>query len=366
MSMIPDIDTLLERAVEMHASDLHLSPGAPPTVRVWGRLRRMDLPVLSPDDVERLVAPVVGDYGREALSVNLQLDTSYACRAGRFRVSVFRQKGTLAAAMRVIPSRIPDFAELGLPAVVHGVVRLQRGLVLVTGTAGQGKSTTLASIVNWLNRERGLHIITVEDPVEYFHTHAAGLVHQREIGVDARSFPEALRAALREDPDVIMVGEMRDLETISIALTAAETGHLVLGTLHTAGAPETVDRIVDVYPPQQQQQVRVQLASVLECVIWQQLVPRLETAVRRDGGALGGRVLATEVMLGTPAVRSLIRDGRTHQIRHVIESGLALGMQTMERSLAQLVLAGEVSRDEAMRRCGYPDELARMLGGSGA
>jgi twitching motility protein PilT len=359
-SPVLSVDSLLEAAVSMHASDLHLSAGVPPTVRVWGALKRMELPALSAEDVERLVSQVVDDKGRETLERNLQLDTSYVCSAGRFRVNIFRQRGVLAAAFRFIPSRVPGFSELGLPPVIHSVCELQRGLVLVTGTAGQGKSTTLASIVDRLNRERKLHIVTVEDPIEYAHEHVGGLVHQREIGHDARSFPEALRAALREDPDVIMVGEMRDLETISIALTAAETGHLVLATLHTAGAAETVDRIVDVFPPEQQQQVRVQLASVIECVVWQQLVPRAR--VESEGGALAGRVLAAEVMLGTYAVRSLIRDGKTHQLRHVMETGIALGMQTMERSLASLVMAGQITREEAFRRCRFPDELARLLG----
>jgi twitching motility protein PilT len=270
------------------------------------------------------------------------------------RVNAYLQRGAVSAAFRVIPSTIQSLEALGMPSVIHDLASLPRGMVLVTGPTGSGKSTTLAAVIDHINSTREDHILTIEDPIEFLHSHKRCLVNQRELGSDATSFSEGLRAALREDPDVILVGEMRDLETISTALTAAETGHLVLATLHTQDAPQTVDRIIDVFPPHQQQHVRVMLSVALQGVVAQQLLPTADGA---------GRVPAVEVLVPTPAVRNLIREGKTHQIYSAIQTGAEYGMQTMDAALAELVRSGRITRDVAQRRASVPAELARLLGG---
>ena len=300
----------------------------------------------------------MSDGQRQQFENARQVDFSYSVpRTARMRVNAYLQRGAVSAALRVIPSTIHSLEALGMPAVVHELASLPRGLVLVTGPTGSGKSTTLAAVIDQINTTREEHILTIEDPIEFLHSHKRCLVNQRELGSDATSFAEGLRAALREDPDVILVGEMRDLETISTALTAAETGHLVLATLHTQDAPQTIDRIIDVFPPHQQQHVRVMLSVALQGVVAQQLLPTADGA---------GRVPAVEVLVPTPAVRNLIREGKTHQIYSAIQTGAEHGMQTMDSALAELVRAGRISRDVAQRRASVPAELARLLGGGGA
>ncbi|MBE3575610.1 MAG: type IV pilus twitching motility protein PilT, partial [Firmicutes bacterium] len=301
----PAVADLLRRAVESRASDLHLVVGAPPTLRINGRLYPLaDLPVLTPPVSEAILRPLAGEERWAAVLERGQKDFSYGVHGlGRFRINVYRQRGVYNAAMRVIPTDVPPWTELGLPAIFPHLADLGQGLILVTGATGSGKSTTLAALVDLINSTRSCHIITLEDPIEYLHHHKLSLVEQREIGGDTLSFADGLRAALREDPDVILVGEMRDLETISTAITAAETGHLVLATLHTNDAVQSVDRVVDVFPPYQQQQIRIQLAATLQAVISQQLLPRA------DGQ---GRVLAAEVLVATAAAQNLIREGKTH------------------------------------------------------
>ena len=281
------------------------------------------------------------------------MDFSYASPGyGRFRVNAYKQRGTFGMALRIIPLEIPSMESLGLPAVLNDLARLPRGLILVTGPTGSGKSTTLASMIDQINKERNCHILTLEDPLEYLHKHQKAIVNQREIGSDSLSFSNALRAALREDPDVILVGEMRDLETISIAITAAETGHLVLSTLHTNGAAKTIDRVVDVFPPHQQQQVKVQLASVIQAVISQQLLPK------GDGK---GRVAALEIMVATPAIRNLIREGKNYQIDTAIQTGAALRMQTMDSALTNLYKRGIITKEVALTQAFNHDEIKKNL-----
>jgi twitching motility protein PilT len=282
-----------------------------------------------------------------------EIDFSYSIsNVGRFRVNAFKQRGSYAMVLRIIPLRIPSMEELGLPKVTDELTKLPRGLILVTGPTGSGKTTTLASVINKINSERRCHIVTLEDPLEYLHSHKKSIVNQREVGSDTESFANALRGALREDPDVILVGEMRDLETISIAITAAETGHLVLSTLHTNGAAKTIDRIVDVFPPYQQQQIRVQLAAVIEAVISQQLLPKASGK---------GRVAAHEVMVASPAIRNLIREGKIHQIDTVIQTSSALGMQTMDTSLVNLYRRGEITKETAISQAYNIDEIRKKL-----
>lgn len=351
------IEELLKLAVGNGASDLHITTGLPPVLRVVGNLRPVEgLPPLTPQDTESLVLALMNEEHRRIFAEQGQVDFSYGLPGvGRFRVNAYRQRGTCGAAIRVIPHEIPSVVELGLPPIIETLARKSRGFIVVTGPTGSGKSTTLAAMVDLINSERSCHVMTIEDPIEYLHRHKKAMVNQREIGQDSVSFALALRAALREDPDVILVGEMRDLETMSTAITAAETGHLVLATLHTGDAVQTIDRIIDVYPPYQQQQVRIQLAATLVAVISQQLVPRKDKP---------GRVPAVEVMVGTPAVRNLIREGKTHQLRSVIQTGARFGMQTMDQSLRQWVEQGVVSLEDALTIAVDQDELKRLIRGA--
>ncbi len=353
------IPELLEVVLERGASDLHLTVGAPPTIRLHGDLVRLDeYPVMTPKGLQGMIYAILPQKARERLEQELELDMSYALPGkARFRVNVYFQRDSLGAAFRLIPYEIKTIEELGLPSVVADLARYPRGFVVVTGPTGSGKSTTLAAMVDIVNRERQAHIMTVEDPIEFLHKHRSCIVNQREVGADTHSFAAALKHVLRQDPDVILVGEMRDLETISTAITAAETGHLVFATLHTQDAPQTIDRIIDVFPPHQQQQVRVQLATTLQGVVTQQL---LQTA---DGR---GRVVAVEVLVATPAVRNLIREGKTHQIYSIMQAGGRFGMQTMDQSLANLVKAGKITQQIAYERCHDPEELNRLIGGASA
>jgi twitching motility protein PilT len=354
-AMSIDFADLLMEVVARRASDLHLSAGAQPTVRVRGRLSRLEnYPVLSGTDTREIVYSILSNDQRQRLETNWQLDFAYSIPGhARFRVNAYYQRGAIGAAFRLIPFELTSIDQLGLPAVVHDLTRKPRGFVLVTGPTGSGKSTSLAAMLDEINATREEHIMTIEDPIEFLHAHKKCLVNQRELGSDAQSFAEALKAALRQDPDVILVGEMRDLETISTALTAAETGHLVFATLHTQDTAQTVDRIIDVFPPEQQGQVRVQLSVALQGIITQQLLPTADGA---------GRVAACEVLVPNPAVRNLIREGKTHQIYSVLQTASAQGMQTMDAALVSLIRTGKVSQKLAEERSSTPDELRRLLG----
>lgn len=344
---------LINRAIEKKASDIHISVGIPPVIRVNGELLLLGDEPLMPDDTEKLVRETLEPKMIRELEKRGQIDTSLSNPGvGRCRVNAYKQRGSYGMALRIIPLTIPSMDELGLPAVVRDLVKLPRGLILVTGPTGSGKSTTLASMVDLMNKERKAHILTLEDPIEYLHKHNKSMVNQREIGLDADSFTDSLRAALRQDPDVILVGEMRDLETISIALTAAETGHLVLSTLHTIGSAKTIDRIIDVFPPHQQQQVRVQLASVVEAIVSQQLLPKA------DGS---GRVAAFEVMMATSAIRNLIREEKIHQIDTAIETGSKFKMQSMDNSLLELYKKGLITKEVALMQAINKDTLRRYI-----
>lgn len=341
------LDEILRMSVEEKASDIHFTAGCPPYYRIDGVLTPLKGDKLQPTDLEALLLPILDNRHRNELETNGQTDMAYAIPGvGRFRVNVYKQRGTLASAMRCLPFSIPDADSLGIPAEVQALTAKKRGLVLVTGPTGSGKSATLASLVDIMNRKYPYHIITLEDPIEYLHRHQYSMVNQREIGSDSNDYAQALRAALREDPDVILVGEMRDLETISTALTAAETGHLVLSTLHTIGADKTIDRIIDVFPPNQQQ-VRIQLASVLECIISQQLI-------RREDGR--GRVAALEVLFANTAIRNMIRENKTYQIISTMQTGKRQGMQTMDDAIYELFLRGDISADSAVS---YAQKLGR-------
>jgi twitching motility protein PilT len=349
-----DLDALLTYAVANGASDLHISHMLPPTLRVDGALRPIeDMAPLDSEQIREMVYQVLTQSLRERFEAEKELDTSHVVfGVGRFRMNVFQQRGSVGAVFRVIPHEIPPFSSLGLPEVVASLAELRRGLVLVTGPTGSGKSTTLASLVDIINRTKPLHIMTIEDPIEFLHTPQRAVVNQRELGVDTASFSEALRRVLRQDPDVILVGEMRDVETISTALTAAETGHLVFGTLHTQDAPQTIDRIIDVFPTAQQDQVRIQLAGTLEAVVTQQLI------ISASGT---GRVALAEVMMCTPAIRNLIRTAKTHQIYSLMQTGGTAGMQTMDQALARAVRAGRITEAVAFDRCHDPAELTNHL-----
>jgi twitching motility protein PilT len=353
------VPELLGRLLDAGGSDLHLTAGSPPVVRVHGDLERLeDYPSMTPRALQGMIYAILPQKLRERFEQELELDMSYSLPGrARFRVNVFMQRDAVGAVFRVIPFEIKDIEELGLPPVVADLARFPRGFVVVTGPTGSGKSTTLASMVDVVNRERAGHIMTVEDPIEFLHKHKTCIVNQREIGADTHGFGQALKHVLRQDPDVILVGEMRDLETIGTAITAAETGHLVFATLHTQDAPQTIDRIIDVFPPHQQQQVRVQLSTTLQGVVTQQLVP---TA---DGQ---GRAVACEVMVATPAIRNLIREGKVHQIYSAMQAGGRFGMQTMDMSLAAHVKAGRITQAMAFERCHDPEELQRLVGSSGA
>jgi len=399
-----DIDTLLTEAVARQASDLHLTVGIPPLLRIWGKLEPMDYPALTAEETFQLAYSMLNTFQKQKFEKTWELDLSYGIETvGRFRVNVYRQRGSVGVACRVIPKFIPYIEDLNLPIILKDLCRLPRGFVMVTGPTGHGKSTTLAAMIDFINAERAAHIVTIEDPIEYLYHHRKSMINQRELGFDTQTFPNALRAVLREDPNVIMVGEMRDLETIGAALTIAETGHLVFATLHTANAAQSVDRIIDVFPPHQQQQVRVQLASVLEAVLSQQLLPnvrfvergereksrRAVTAAVKTSGGDGakaekgerderrelwpsieeiGRVPAVELMIVTPAIRNLIRESKTHQIHTSIQTGAQYGMMTMDQSLYSLYSRRLITMEQALARAIFPDELRKLIeqGGVGA
>jgi twitching motility protein PilT len=352
------IDALLEQLVALNASDLHVTAGSPPVVRVRGALERLEeVPRQTPEDTLRLLYQIMSSEQQKTLETKGQLDMSYSIPGlARFRVNVYSQRESLAAAFRVIPREMKTLEELGLPEALVHFAQKPRGLVLVTGPTGSGKSTTLAAIIDEINRTRPQHIITIEDPIEFLHRHKMSIVNQREIGADTGSFAEALRAALRQDPDVILVGEMRDLETISTALTAAETGHLVFGTLHTQSAPSTIDRIIDVFAAEQQEQVRIQLAMTLQGVVTQSLLPTADKT---------GRVAALEILFPDDAVRNLIRQAKVEQIYNVMHTGGERGMQTMEQALATLVRKHVVTKEAAIGCSSRPEQLLGALERSG-
>ena len=348
------IAEILKTAKIAGASDVHLTVGIPPKMRINGDLIDMNYPKLLPPDTEAVLEEVMSAKQKELFSERGEYDMSFSIRElGRYRVNVFRQRGSVAMAFRLVGTQVPTPEELGIPESVIDLSQRKRGLVLVTGPTGSGKSTTLAAIVDKINKTRETHVITLEDPIEYLHQHQMSMVNQREIGIDSGSYADALRAALREDPDVILVGEMRDFETISVAITAAETGHLVLSSLHTIGAASTVDRMIDVFPPHQQQQIRIQLSNVLEAVISQQLIP---TA---DGK---GRVAAFEVMHANHAVRNLIREGKSHQLMSVMQTSRKAGMVTMDEAISQLYFAGKINKSEAIEFAQDVEGMEMKLG----
>ena len=348
-----DLNEILIQSVKERASDIHLTSGRAPSYRVDGVLAPIMGERLTPQMLEDILLPLIDKRHREELEETGQTDFAYAISGvGRFRVNVFKQRGTLAAVMRSLPFNIPEPEDLGIPREVVEMTSRKRGLVLVTGPTGSGKSTTLASLIHVINRTYPYHIITLEDPIEYLHRHDKSVVNQREIGSDSTDYAQALRAALREDPDVILVGEMRDLETISTAITAAETGHLVFSTLHTIGADKTIDRIIDVFPPNQQQQVRIQLASVLECIVSQQLLKKA------DGS---GRVAALEVLFANNAVRNLIRESKTYQIPSVMQTNKRAGMQTMDDALYDLFMRKVIDGDTAVTYAQDPVSMNRKV-----
>ena len=347
------LDEILAESIHAKASDVHFTVGRPPVYRVDGILKSIEGERLTPKVMEELLMPLMDVRHRGELQENGQTDFAYAIPGvGRFRVNVFKQRGTLASVMRCLPFNIPEPEDLGIPAEVVEMTSRKRGLVLVTGPTGSGKSTTLASLLHVINRTYPYHIITLEDPIEYLHRHDRSIVNQREIGSDSTDYGQALRAALREDPDVILVGEMRDLETISTAITAAETGHLVFSTLHTIGANQTIDRIIDVFPPDQQQQIRIQLASVLECIVSQQLLKRA------DGS---GRVAALEVLFANNAIRNLIREGKTYQIPSIMQTSKRLGMQTMDDALYDLYMRKIINADQTVTYAQDPVSMNKKV-----
>lgn len=348
-----NLDEILIQSVKSGASDIHLTTGRPPSYRIDGVLASIEGERLTPQMLEELLMPLMDVRHRGELQDNGQTDFAYAIPGvGRFRVNVFKQRGTLASVMRSLPFNIPEPEQLGIPAEVVEMTSRKRGLILVTGPTGSGKSTTLASLLHVINRTYPYHIITLEDPIEYLHRHDKSVVNQREIGSDSTDYAQALRAALREDPDVILVGEMRDLETISTAITAAETGHLVFSTLHTIGADKTIDRIIDVFPPNQQQQIRIQLASVLECVVSQQLLKKA------DGS---GRVAALEVLFANNAVRNLIRESKTYQIASIMQTNKRAGMQTMDDALYDLYMRKLIDADNAVTYAQDPVSMNKKV-----
>jgi twitching motility protein PilT len=348
------IDDLLETMVALGASDLHVTVGSHPVIRLNGSLERLDqFPRLSAEDSQRLLYSILSTEQQKHLEINRQIDVSYSIPGlARFRVNVYFQRESLGGAFRMIPAELKTLEDLGLPTQLHELSKKPRGLVLVTGPTGSGKSTTLAAVVDEINRTRDDHIMTIEDPIEFLHRHKRCIVNQREIGPDAVSFADALRGALRQDPDVILLGEMRDLETISTAITAAETGHLVFATLHTQDAPSTIDRLIDVFPAAQQEQIRVQLAATLQGIVTQTLVPTV------DGK---GRVAALEILLPDDAVRNLIRQAKVEQIYSVMQTNTGRGMQTLEQALVDFVTRGIITQEVAMSRSSRPDQLLGLL-----
>ncbi len=350
---MPEIKEIMRKAKEAGASDVHITVGIPPKMRVNGNLITMDYPRLMPADTLEILLNIMTETQREKFEEKGEYDMSFSIpELGRFRVNAYKQRGSVALALRLVETNVKSAKELGVPDSVIDLYQRKRGLVLVTGPTGSGKSTTLASIIDKINNNRDAHVITLEDPIEYLHQHKMSMVNQREIGLDSDTYASALRAALREDPDVILVGEMRDFETISVAITAAETGHLVLSTLHTIGAVSTVDRVIDVFPPHQQQQIRVQLANVLEAVVSQQLIP---TA---DGN---GRVAAFEVMHANHAIRNLIREGKSHQMAAVMQTNRKMGMITMDEAIRQLYMDGKISKQMAIQFAQDPDVMETRL-----
>jgi len=352
-----DITQLLAFAVEQEASDCHLSSGEPPMLRIHGDLKKLDHPSLTQEDVHAMVFDIMNDAQRKAFEENHDVDFSFEMGdVARFRVNLFMQRKGEAAVFRTIPTTILSLDQLGMPPILKELCQREKGLILVTGPTGSGKSTTLAAMIDFINDDFEGHILTVEDPIEFVHTSKKCLVNQRELGPHTHSFANALRAALREDPDVILVGEMRDLETIQLALTAAETGHLVFGTIHTSSAPDTVNRIVDVFPPAQQAQIRTMFAESIEAVITQ-------TLLKKKGG---GRVAAVEIMTGTVAIRNLIREGKTHQLPGTMQVSQKVGMQTMDMALVDLASKGVVTREEAQSKSANPNLFGLAAAGMGA
>lgn len=350
---MPTLEEILTVAYNAGASDIHITVGLPPIMRLNGHLTKLDYPVLTANDTLELCVNMLKPKQRERFEERGEYDMSVAFPGiGRYRVNVFKQRGCIGIALRTVTTEIPQAEQLGIPQSVIDLYTRKRGLILVTGPTGSGKSTTLASIIDKINKTRDAHIITLEEPIEYSHNHNMAMVNQREIGQDTESFANALRAALREDPDVILVGEMRDYETISTAITAAETGHLVLSTLHTIDAASTVDRIIDAFPPHQQQQIRVQLSAVLVCIISQSLVPNLTE---------DGRVAAFEVMHANPAVKNLIREGKSHQLQSVIQTSKREGMCTMDDYLLQLYMSRKISRENCIQYAQNPDKMRSQL-----
>jgi len=349
----PKIEVLLEEVVKRKASDLHIQVGLPPMLRVDGALQPIHgSPVLNEEAVEGLVFTLLDEDQKKILLRDKEFDFSFAFGdLGRFRVNAFHERGNMAAALRLIPSQIPTVEQLGMPAILNKFTQYPRGLVLVTGPTGSGKSTTLAALVNRINSERAAHIITVEDPIEYTHQSRKSVIVQREVHYDTFSFSTALRSALREDPDVVLIGEMRDLETIAAAITIAETGHLVFATLHTNSASQSVDRMIDVFPPHQQPQIRSQLGNMLMAICSQRLVPAIG----------GGRIAAAEILIANPAVRNIIREGKSYQLEAVIQTGAEFGMQSMDRTLVGLVHGGIITYEEARNYAVDLDELDRFM-----
>ena len=351
MATLPE---LLKTTLDMRGSDLHVTTGTPPQVRVDGKLQRLPMPDLSAPETKQLIYSVLTDAQKKRFEETLELDFSFGVRGlARFRCNVFSQRGAVAGLYRLIPERIPEIGELGLPPVLVKLAEKPRGLILVTGPTGSGKSTTLAAMLDKINRERHDHILTIEDPIEYIHQHKGCLVNQREVHSDTQSFSPALRAALREDPDIVLIGEMRDLETVESALRIAETGHLTLATLHTNSAAQTINRVIDIFPSHQQSQIRTQLSLVLEGIVCQSLLPRANGA---------GRVVATEILVPTSAIRNLIREDKVHQIYSAMQTGQEkAGMQTFNQSLASLVMNRQITMDAALAASSHRDELIEML-----
>ncbi|HVX47976.1 MAG TPA: type IV pilus twitching motility protein PilT [Candidatus Saccharimonadales bacterium] len=349
----PRIEVLLDEVIKKKASDLHIQVGLPPMLRVDGALAPVSgADPLTEEAVESLVFAILDEDQKQILLKDKEFDFSFAYGdLGRFRVNAFHERGNMAAALRLIPNEIPTIEQLGLPSIVNKFANYPRGLVLVTGPTGSGKSTTLASLVRKINEEKAVHIITIEDPIEYTHKSQKSVVVQREVHYDTYSFSAALRSALREDPDVVLVGEMRDLETIASAITIAETGHLVFATLHTNSAAQSIDRMIDVFPPHQQPQIRAQLSNILMSITSQRLIPAIG----------GGRIAAAEILIATPAVRNIIREGKSHQLEAVIQTGAEFGMQSMDKELVNLIHAGTITYDEARNFAVDLDELDRLM-----
>ncbi|MGI4788660.1 MAG: type IV pilus twitching motility protein PilT [Janthinobacterium lividum] len=357
------IDELLDLIIVMKGSDLHIASGIPPVIRADGELKPTPYESMSPLDIQQMMYAILTDEQIQKFESNWELDFSYALqKKARFRVNIFKDKGSVAASLRLIPTKIPTLEDMGMPTIFEELTHLKRGLVLVTGPTGSGKSTTLAAMINAINLTRSEHIITIEDPIEFVHNHKLSVINQRELGMDTKSFGNALRASLREDPDIILVGEMRDLETMSLAVSAAETGHLVFGTLHTNSAASSVDRIVDGFPPGQQGQVRLQLSNNIQAIISQQLIPTTPNYLASSGR---GRIGAFEIMIANAAIRNLIREAKAHQITSIIQTSANIGMITTDASLRNLYMEGKITYDSAMSRAQNKEELKRMLAGDG-